>query len=469
MLFNSAQFAIFFAAVLGVFRATPPRLRSPLLLGASLLFYTLWYPAYTLLLAAELIVNYALLRGIASSRRPGPFLAASVVFTLGLLAGFKYAGLIVETALPLLRVAAGWAPPIPELFLPLGISFYSFQIIGLAVDTYRRQIEAPRSFWRYALFVSFFPQLIAGPIMRGYQLLPQLEEGGGVTPERTRRGLWLIASGVAKKVVIADFLLVGFVDQVFENPGAASGVVAWIATYSFAFQIYYDFSGYTDIARGCALLLGYELPLNFMEPYLSRNPAEFWRRWHITLSRWLRDYLYIPLGGNRVAPRRVLANLLITMLLGGLWHGAAWTFLIWGGLHGLLLIGHRLLTRRARDESAPLSWRDAPRILLLFHAVCLLWIFFRASSLGDAGVILGRLLGGSYAWESWPLLQMGIVVLCGGLQLAERWARAHLPELRRSLEGSSWGAALEGATLGLIAALAVATAGAGGEFIYFQF
>jgi len=469
MLFNSAQFAIFFAAVLLAFRVSPPRLRSPLLLGASLVFYTLWYPAYSLLLGVELIVNYALLRGIATSRRPGPFLAASIGFTLALLAGFKYAALIVETALPLLRMTAAWSPPIPELFLPLGISFYSFQIIGLAVDSYRKQIEAPRSFWRYALFVSFFPQLIAGPIMRGHQLLPQLERGGSVTPERTRRGLWLIASGVIKKVVIADFLLVGFVDQVFQNPEAASGVVALIATYSFAFQIYYDFSGYTDIARGTALLLGYELPFNFMEPYLSRNPAEFWRRWHITLSRWLRDYLYIPLGGNRVASRRVLANLLITMLLGGLWHGAAWNFLIWGGLHGVLLIGHRLLTRRASDESAPLRWRDAPRILLLFHAVCLLWIFFRASSLGDAGVILEQLFSGSYAWQSWPLLQIGIVLLCCGLQLAERWVRTHLPELRRSLEGSSWGAAIEGATLGLVAALAVAAGGAGGEFIYFQF
>jgi alginate O-acetyltransferase complex protein AlgI len=187
MLFNSAQYALFFAAVLLVFRSTPLRLRSPLLLGASLVFYTLWYPAYTLLLGAELIVNYALLRGIATSRRPGSFLPASVGFTLGLLGIFKYAGLIVETALPLLRVAAGWSPPIPELFLPLGISFYSFQIIGLAVDVYRRQIDAPRSFWRYALFVSVFPQLIAGPIMRGYQLLPQLE-GGPQSPRSARAG-----------------------------------------------------------------------------------------------------------------------------------------------------------------------------------------------------------------------------------------------------------------------------------------
>lgn len=212
----------------------------------------------------------------------------------------------------------GYAPPIPDVFLPLGISFYSFQIIALAVDSYRDARSAPRSLSLYALFITFFPQLIAGPILRGPQLLPQLLEGARFSSQRRNRGLVLCAVGLIKKMVFADFLLGPFVNSIFAEPGIANAAFHWAAMYAFSFQIYFDFSGYSDMARGLALLMGFELPLNFEEPFLSRNPSELWRRWHITLSQWLRDYLYLPLGGNRSGAARTYLNLMLTMLLGGL-------------------------------------------------------------------------------------------------------------------------------------------------------
>jgi D-alanyl-lipoteichoic acid acyltransferase DltB (MBOAT superfamily) len=467
MLFNSLQFAIFLAAVLVAHRALPRRARIPLLLAASLLFYAFWYPPYLLLLLADVLVNYALLRAMARSPRPRIFLATSIVFTLGILAFTKYAGFVVETSLPALDLLFGVAPPIPEILLPLGISFYSFQIVALSVDTYRGRVEPVRRLSQYTLFICFFAQLIAGPILRGKQLLPQIEAGGLVTRDRTRRGVWLLASGVAKKVLLADFLLAGFVAEVFAAPGLASAPFHLVALYSFAFQIYFDFSGYTDMARGMALLLGFELPPNFREPYLSRNPAEFWRRWHITLSQWLRDYVYVPLGGNRRGPRRALINVAITMLLGGLWHGAGWNFVVWGGLHGILIIAHRLLAG-GRSVEREVSLRDVPQTLLFFHAVCALWVFFRAPTFDEALLFYKGLLGmGSHS--GWPLLQSAIVLLCFALHVSERWVRVRLPVLRASVERGPRGAALEGGVLGVLFALAVAVAGAGGEFIYFQF
>ena len=467
MLFNTLQFAIFFSAVLLAHRSLPPRARPSMLLLASSFFYALWHPAYLLLLLGEIGVNYLLLRRIERSRKSWMYLAASIIFTLGMLAYFKYAALILETVLPLLRPTLGLDPPIPDIFLPLGISFFSFQIVALAVDTARRDGPAVASLSQYALYVSFFPQLIAGPILRGHELLPQLPGGGRIEPERTRRGIWLLASGVFKKSVMADFLLAPFADGVFGAPGLASAPFHLLAMYSFAFQIYFDFSGYTDMARGLACLLGFELPLNFREPYLSRDPAEFWRRWHITLSQWLRDYLYIPIGGNRGGSARMYVNLFLTMLLGGLWHGAAWTFVIWGGLHGLLLVVHRLTGGRQDPERA-VVWRDLPRIVLLFHAVCVMWIFFRATDFESAMIFIGSLAGLGEA-GGWPVMQCLVVAFCVVLHPLERALRTRLPDLRAYLEERAWGGLVLGAALGAILALVWVTGGAGGEFIYFQF
>jgi D-alanyl-lipoteichoic acid acyltransferase DltB (MBOAT superfamily) len=256
------------------------------------------------------------------------------------------------------------------------------------------------------------------------------------------------------------------VDRVFGQPGVASAPEHLIAVYAFAFVIYFDFSGYTDMARGLARMLGFELPLNFRTPYLSRSPAEFWRRWHITLSTWLRDYLYIPLGGNRGGGVRTALNLMATMVLGGLWHGAAWTFVAWGALHGAWLVVDRLVRRRARVD-APVTWRDAGRIALCFHVVCALWIPFRAASFEDALTITDRILTGSYL-AGWPLLETALIVLCGLLQVAERAVRERPAVVRRALAGRT-GALVEGIALGAVAALVAYLGGAGSEFIYFQF
>jgi alginate O-acetyltransferase complex protein AlgI len=467
MLFNTFQFAIFFCFVLVLYWGSPPRARSSVLLAASLVFYTLWIPVYLLLLLANLGINYALLRLMVRSGRPRPYLVASVVTTLAMLGYFKYAAMLVESLLPILSAFSIFPEP-PELFLPLGISFYSFQIIALSVDTYRGHIEPVKSFSRYALFISFFLQLIAGPILRGYQFLPQLEAGGRWATERTRRGLWLLASGLIKKVIFADFLLAPFVDEAYAVPQAGSGPFFLVATYSFAFQIYFDFSGYTDMARGLACLLGFDIPLNFREPYLSRSPSEFWRRWHITLSRWLQDYLYIPLGGNRRGARRTQLNLLITMLLGGLWHGAAWTFVLWGGLHGILLVFYRGRGETRIDTDARLSLRDGLQILLFFHLTCLLWIFFRAESLSDAILVLGHLFSASYQ-QPWPLMQAATVAVCAMLHVAERAVRVRLPRIQSRFAESVWGPYVEAIILGSLVAMAITVSGAGGEFIYFQF
>ncbi|UCE87081.1 MAG: MBOAT family protein [Deltaproteobacteria bacterium] len=467
MLFPTFQFALFFTVLLLFYRAAPRPLRNSLLLGASLVFYFLWIPLYLLLLLAELVVNYALLRAMVRSRHPRLYLVASVAASLGTLGYFKYAGMLLSTVAPLGERLFDATLPASDVLLPLGISFFTFQMIGLVVDTYRKQIPPVRSFREYALFIAFFPQLIAGPILRGRQLLPQLERGGAPSPERDRRAMWLVVSGLAKKVVLADFLLAPFVDRVFGPDYAGSPASHLVGVYSFAFQIYFDFSGYTDMARGLALFLGFELPQNFREPYLSRSPREFWRRWHITLSLWLRDYLYIPLGGNRRGRPRSHLNLFVTMLLGGLWHGAAWTFVVWGGLHGAWLALQRRFGRRRAAEDRPLAWSDVPAILLTFHVVCLLWIFFRAPGFDAALGYLARLASPDYA-SGWPLVQLGVVAGCAALHVAERFARTHAVEIRRSLD-APWGGAVEGALLGAVAALAIVTGGAGGEFIYFQF
>ncbi|MHC5062652.1 MAG: MBOAT family O-acyltransferase [Planctomycetota bacterium] len=467
MLFNSLQFVLFFLAVLGVYRTLPRSARGHFLLASSLLFYLLWIPAYILLLLLEIGVNYFLLRKMVAAKRPKPYLVASLVFSLSALAVFKYAAFFAESVSPLWSLVSSEELGVPEFLLPLAISFYTFQMIALTVDTYRGRIEAVDSLPRYALFVSFFPQLIAGPIMRGREFLPQLEAGGEMTRRRNQRGLSLLASGMVKKVLIADFLLAPFVDSIFENVGVAAAPAHLIALYGFAFQIYFDFSGYTDMARGLALLLGFEIPANFREPYLARNPVEFWRRWHITLSSWLRDYLYIPLGGNRAGLPKTYRNLLLTMLLGGLWHGAGWNFIIWGGLHGLYLVLHRLTTSERREEGESVRWSDLPRILICFHAVLLAWVFFRAEGFGDALAYLGVLFAGDYG-QPWPGLATLVVLLCAILHLLERKIRLAMPALRVYFDDWS-GAMLGGLIFGVILALALAVSGAGGEFIYFQF
>jgi alginate O-acetyltransferase complex protein AlgI len=501
MLFTSLQFALFLFVVLLLLRVVAQQgsRANVLLLIASLTFYTLWNPAYLPLLLADIGVNWLLVRRIAASQGAArrTFLLASIVFTLGLLVWFKYAAFLVESALPILGQLS-LALPVPDVLLPLGISFYSFQIVALAVDTYRNDTsrndtvlrndtildegpanvgrerdasaQATPGLFQYALYISFFPQLIAGPILRGRDLLPQLRAGRQPSPARARRGIWLLASGLSKKVILADFLLAPFADEVFGAPGIGNASFHWIALYAFAFQIYFDFSGYTDMARGTALLIGYELPENFHEPFLSRSPQEFWQRWHMTLSRWLSLYLFIPAsrallrrGGARWGAAGIAQ--LLTMTVCGLWHGAGWNFVVWGALQGVLLVAWRF---PRRPGAAPLAWSDLPSLLLFFQIFCVTLVFFRSPDLASAVVYLEALFVPGEL-PGWPRLAALAVALSAGLHVAERAIRTRSAELQAWCAARPGRAYLEAAVCGLIAGAAVMVSGAGGEFIYFQF
>jgi alginate O-acetyltransferase complex protein AlgI len=466
MLFNSFPFGIFFAVAFIALSAMPRRHKAAVLLASSLVFYALWSPLFVPLLLGTISINYFFARRMATSDRARVYLVLSIVVTIALLAFFKYAAFAVgllHSAWPGIHVKRSSL----DFVLPLGISFYSFEIISLSVDIYRRRIGCP-SLRDYVLFVTFFPHLIAGPIMRGSELLPQLDAGGVRTAARARRGAWLFAVGLAKKTIVSDYLLLPFVTEIFATPGAANGPVHLVAIYSFTFQIYFDFSGYTDMARGAACVLGFELPNNFAEPYLSRDIAEFWSRWHVTLSRWLRDYLYVPLGGSRHGPARTLGNLMFTMFLGGLWHGAGLNFVAWGGMHGALLVATRLVRSKRPEERGPVQWTDVPAIVLTFHLVALSLIAFRAGTWADTVAFTGGLFRGGYL-GGWPLLPLAIVVFCGALHVAERFVRPRLPSMYARFASAAWGPWVEGALLGAVASVAVLAAGAGVEFIYFQF
>jgi len=472
MLFNSFPFCIFFLVLFLLIKSMPQRWVMPILLGASLLFYAAWHPVYLLLLLAEVVANYLLMRWMLRSKSPKAVLAISIVLTLGVLAWFKYSALAIETMLPLLRDGFGLHIQVPDFFLPLGISFYSFQIVAMTVDLYRGHIKELPSFSRYLLFITFFPQLIAGPIVRGRELLPQFECGGAVTSERSRRGVWLICSGLVKKVVMGDFLLASFVDQVFQFPGVGAGGFHLIAMYAFAFQIYFDFSGYTDMARGLGCLLGYELPMNFCEPYFAVNPNDFWRRWHITLTTWFRDYVFVPLSVNRAWRSHPYLILLVTWALVGLWHGADWHFVLWGIYHAGLLSAHRfcrpLLARvkPTREITRRLWW--LVRCFVTFQLICFGLLLFRAGSTAEALTFLRAILTNSYA-DGLPPMATLLVLLSLVLHVAEFWIRQNESRIQGILETSFWGNVLEGAAIGIVAALSLAASGTGQEFIYFQF
>jgi D-alanyl-lipoteichoic acid acyltransferase DltB (MBOAT superfamily) len=356
--------------------------------------------------------------------------------------------------------------PTLSIILPIAISYYTFEEISYAVDIYRRKIEPCRDVVAYGLFVAFFPKLVAGPILRPKELIPQIERPRQ-RPDREGvvAALGLLLWGLVQKVVIADSLAV-HVNDIFRDPSTMSWFALTVGTLCFAGQIYGDFSGYTDIARGAARLLGFELPPNFRQPYLSSSFTAFWRTWHMTLSRWLRDYLYVPLGGNRGGVRRTMVNLMIVMLLGGLWHGAGWTFLIWGGIHGAMLALERLSgTAVDNSDEVPVA-RQVPRILLTFGLVCVAWVFFRAESLDAALEILGRiatLQGGSNALSAVPWLLVATVVLL----------TADLVRRRRELEGPRSIAVTSdrvGVLVGVAAvALVVTSGGSPVPFVYFQF
>lgn len=394
MLFNSWEFAAFWAVVFSLYAVFRHNGQNWLLLIASYVFYGAWDWRFLFLLTGSALVDYVVglaIAGTSDRRRQRLFLTISVATNLTVLGFFKYFDFFIDSLHGLLT-AVGIQVSLPTLriLLPVGISFYTFQSMSYAIDVYRQEVKPTRNVRDFLLFVSFFPHLVAGPIMRATSLLPQIIKPRKITMERVAEGSFLIFWGLFLKVFVADNLT-RLVDPVFASKGPYTGAAVVVAIYAFAFQIYGDFAGYSTIARGLGKWMGFELTENFRLPYVSTNPTEFWRRWHISLSTWFRDYLYIPLGGNRRGTRAMYRNLAITMLLAGLWHGAAWRFIVWGAYQGTILIGYRLVqSRRATPRPAPESgtWRWAWHVVVFFQVVCVGWLFFRAPTVGQAGRML---------------------------------------------------------------------------------
>ncbi len=386
MIFNSFVFIAFFVAVYAAYRLFSNHLKvqNRLLLVASYVFYGYWDWRFLSLIALSTVVDYFC--GIGIRKRPArakSLLALSVTSNLGLLFTFKYFNFFQESFVGVLNTVGIPADPVTlNIVLPVGISFYTFQTMSYTIDIYRGKLEPCRDFLDFALFVSFFPQLVAGPIERAVNLLPQIMKPRKVTADQTYEGLWLVMWGYFKKVYVADNLAV-LVDGAFGPAAAGTGAEALIGVYAFAIQIYCDFSGYSDIARGLAKMMGIDLMLNFNLPYFAKSPSDFWRRWHISLSTWLRDYLYIGLGGNRGGGWFTYRNLFLTMLLGGLWHGAAWTFVAWGVFHGTLLIVYRLLPVKFFQGLNLGKVGDGLAIVIMFHFTCIGWLLFRADSMAQ--------------------------------------------------------------------------------------
>jgi alginate O-acetyltransferase complex protein AlgI len=462
MVFPSVPFAVFFPVVLALSWLLMPRpaLWKPFILAASYVFYAAAAPRFCLLLGGVTLVNQ--LGAHAVQRFPERAKLAvtlTVAADLGALAYFKYYGFFVADVDDLLRDLGLGAPlPLLNVALPVGLSFFTFQAISYVVDVHRGLCERA-ALLDVAIYLSFFPHLVAGPIVRAREFLPQLARPRDPRRVAVGAGVTLICFGLIKKVVIADFLARNAVDPVFAVPEAYGAPDAWTAVVAYAVQIYCDFSGYTDIAIGLALLMGFVFPQNFDAPYRSASPQEFWRRWHMTLSRYLRDFIYIPLGGNRRGQARQLRNLMITMLLGGLWHGAAWGFVLWGALHGAALCVQHVARGRVPAPPRPVAW--ALTTLFVFLA----WIPFRAPQLGDAWAFTKRL----FSPGAFTVLTPGIALAIGAVLAIQLVPRGALAAVTERLSGAR--PALLGAGLAVTVAMVAAAVpgGAVPPFIYFQF
>lgn len=479
MLFHTWEFAVFFIVVFGVFSVL--RLTSGWMvwLGlASYWFYAGWNPYYLVLIIYSTLLDYWVVQRMDACRdastgsglskplfqRRGFWLVVSLVNNLGLLAFFKYADFCLENInWVAAQLGAAWrVPAAAELMpfgwrylLPVGISFYTFQSLSYTIDFYRGKIPREPSFLRFATYVAFFPQLVAGPIERSDKLLPQLAQRPEFRWQNIADGLSLFLVGLFKKVALANYLSL-YVDRIYGQPGEFPGSALFLATVCFAWQIYFDFSGYTDMARGVARAMGFDLMLNFRHPYLATGLTDFWDRWHISLSTWFRDYLYIPLGGSRGGSVLTYRNLLIVFVISGFWHGSAWQFIVWGLLHGLGLCITRSLEKQTwYRESVP----SFAKQIAVFLFVCLGWVFFRAESMSDALLILNGMTRGLTSDPGCPILLL--------IMVAAVWAYQWLCE-------SSWRPKIANATfnvplaVGMLGYLLLCAA-SGGEFIYFQF
>jgi alginate O-acetyltransferase complex protein AlgI len=434
MNFISKEFAVLLVSVLiFLYLFKNPLARKLTVLSASCVFYAWWDWRFLGLLATVTLVDYYVshfLFTAKSEKKRKILLWVSIVTNLGFLGVFKYFNFFTQT-LDLLAQTWGWRVGTLNIILPIGISFYTFETLSYVIDVYRRVTLPAKSLLDYAIFITFFPRLVAGPIMRASQFLPQLERGIQLNFPGLVNGAQLFLRGMLKKMVIADNVAV-MVDQVFQAPGVFSSPTVWLGVAAYSVQILYDFWGYTDMACGIGKMLGIELPINFNLPYTAQSISEFWTRWHISLSTWLRDYLYISLGGNRRGKVRTYLNLMITMLLGGLWHGASWNFVLWGGLHGLYLAVERmLLGPKIKQHSwhSPIAWA---RALLVFGLVTLTWVPFRSPNWQTTWIIYQKLffMGSQYNIEwyyVWALIAIPLVIGGGCLARRFEWKWPILP------------------------------------------
>ena len=397
LIFNSGFFLFLFTAFLFVYASLSQTQRPKLVFVTlfSLYFYYKSSGGYFVLLILATVVDFTLAKLIHRSTDKlwkKAYIILTLIVNLGLLGYFKYTNFLYES---FFWNSQNEFQPL-DIFLPVGVSFFTFQSLSYTLDIYRGHLKPVDHILDYAFFVSFFPQLVAGPIVRAADFLPQIHKPTIVTREMFGRAVFLIATGLFKKAVISDYISVNFIDRVFESPTLYSGIENLFAVYGYALQIYCDFSGYSDMAIGIALLLGFHFPLNFNAPYQSRNITEFWRRWHISLSTWLRDYLYISLGGNRKGKMRTYVNQMITMLLGGLWHGASWRFIIWGSLHGLALAVHKIFRSwtmpEEQNSGKATVVSNIINVVLTFHFVCFCWIFFRAANMQTVSEMVNQIL-----------------------------------------------------------------------------
>ncbi len=467
MLFPTLTFAVFFALFYPVSWAlqSRPRAWKIFVLGASYVFYGSWDWRFVSLIVASTLVNGLLARRIADPERTVArrYLTVAVLFDVGLLGVFKYYGFFAEWANALVQ-RLGFSGPIPyyDIVLPIGISFFTFQALSYVIDVYRADAP-PATLLDFAVLQAFFPHLVAGPIVRAGEFIPQVRRPSPLLPGDPTRAAVLIGSGLFKKMVVSTFLASSIVDPVFASPATHSSLEILTAVYAYAVQIYADFSGYTDIAIGVALLVGLRLPQNFDRPYGASSMREFWQRWHMTLSRWLRDYLYIPLGGSRSGPASTARNLVLTMTLGGLWHGAAATFVLWGLFHGLALSADRWIASKLGGRTVK-GGALVGRIVT-FHVVCAGWILFRAPDMAGAAELVRRLFS---AGGSAPLVTAPVVLLIVGALLVQQRPQDSFSRLEAGfarLPGLAQGA-LVGAWL--FACVALSPEGVA-PFIYFQF
>jgi alginate O-acetyltransferase complex protein AlgI len=473
LVFNSLTFIVFFAIVFALHRLPLPWTAKKFnLLIASYVFYAAWNPPFVLLLWISTAIDWIAARKVyeaGTTSRKRAWLLLSLAANLGFLGFFKYGEFLLENWQALLAAAGvAYEPPAWDIVLPVGISFYTFQTMAYTLDVYLGRTRPLGSLLDFSLFVTFFPQLVAGPIVRPGQLVPQFAAPRQATGDQVRWGLGLMVLGLFMKVVVADAGLASAADLVFGKDSPVGFADAWLGTLAFSGQIFCDFAGYSTIAIGTALCLGFALPDNFRMPYAAIGFSDFWRRWHISLSTWLRDYLYIPLGGNRGSEVRTYVNLMLTMLLGGLWHGANWTFVVWGGLHGLYLAVERWVRSRTGVAGDPAgAWNRLALALLTYFLVNITWVFFRSTTFEGAARVLSGMFG--LAPGADPVLptiyMIKVAAIVTGI-LVVQWRMRNV-SLEAVVARAPWW--LTGLVAGAMLFTVIVAQGSGEAFIYFQF